>query len=317
MTGDFCGWRPDCLKIGKTNDISIRFVVPKELEKSEFKLTRGTWESEACHLNGEPLSNLRFRYSGVLKVLNIPAWCDSPTSDGKRLNFNYYFESLETSRRVDIYIPTNLDINSPESSFILFLDGQNIFDKERAAFGIEWRADEIAEQLGLEDRILVSIDNGGRNRTEEYHYFKKGKQLAKELSEKFIPSICSKYFMKSSCKGNSIVGSSLGAIFAFTTAYEYSDTFSKSYSLSFPAFAYDDYVFKFIKEVRKTPLSESMFYFDYGGLGQDQTYGPHMQRFLGLEKVSKLRTFLRVYPFHGHNELNWSQRLAEILFIFN
>ena len=44
-------------------------------------------------------------------------------------------------------------------------------------------------------------------------------------------------------KGNFIVGSSLGAIFAFTTAYEYSDVFIGGAGLSFPAFAYEYYVF--------------------------------------------------------------------------
>ena len=42
-------------------------------------------------------------------------------------------------------------------------------------------ADETVEALGLKDKILISIDNGGRDRTDEYHYFRRELLLAKSL----------------------------------------------------------------------------------------------------------------------------------------
>ena len=263
ITGDFCGWRPNCLLVGGTDEVSLSVSVPREMENSLFKLTRGTWESEACDSLGRPLPNMRLGERGII---NIPAWCDAPAANGERFIFNYYFESLGKSRRVDVYIPEKFKFEAKKTSVILFLDGQNIFDSNRSAFGVEWRADEAIELLGVEDKILISVDNGGRSRTEEFHYFKKRKKFAEELSLRFMPEMCEKFLLKNTCRNNTIIGSSLGAIFSFTTSYEFPEIFSTSYSLSFPAFAYDDYVFEFVEKVDRDTNSDGLFILILEGL---------------------------------------------------
>lgn len=313
MTGDFCQWEPDCLRLGSLNEFSIKIPFFKGLNKSRIKITKGSWESEACGSNGRPLENIELHKYKKLQVINIETWCDSKETLGKRFFFYYYFKSLKKYRRVSVYIPQSYKKETENSSFILFLDGQNIFDASRSAFGYEWRADETSEALELEDKILVSIDNGGRYRTEEYHYFKKGKAFAEEIAGEFIDSLCEEHFYKKSCGNNTIIGSSLGAIFAFTTAYSNPGVFSKSISLSFPAFAYDDFVFKYLNEEISQPPSDNTFYFDFGGFGQDADYDIPFSRFISNESIQRLNFIWKKFPFHGHNELNWGQRLPFIL----
>jgi predicted alpha/beta superfamily hydrolase len=312
ITGDFCDWKPDCLKLGSLNDFSIKIPLLNEWKGSKIKITKGSWELEACDRNGQALPDIKLNEYKSLQVINIHSWCNSNLDQGESFHFYYFFQSLKKYRRVNIYIPKDYSYDPIDSSFVLFLDGQNTFDATRSAFGYEWRADEAVEKLQLNSKILVSIDNGGKYRTEEYHYFKKGKDFSREISNEFLKSLCEEFFLKSKCVGNIIVGSSLGAIFAFTTSFSYPEVFSKSISLSFPAFAYDDFVFRFLDEQSGIPSNQNIFYFDFGGLGQDRNYGEHFKRFLNKTEVQKLNFIWNKFPYHGHNELNWGQRLPFI-----
>lgn len=312
LTGDFCDWKPDCLKLGELDNFSIKFPLYEAIKQSKVKVTKGSWDSEACDKNSRPLNNIELSKRKKLQVINIVSWCDEKKAKGEKVYFYYFFKSINKYRRVDVYIPSGFKQGPNDSSFILFLDGQNVFDSNRSAFGYEWRADEAAEGLKIEDKILVSIDNGGRYRTEEYHYFKKGKDFSQEIANDFINSLCEEFLNKEKCDGNIIAGSSLGALFAFTTSFTHPEVFSKSISLSFPAFAYDNYVFKFIKQQRKLPPKENLFYFDFGGFGQDANYEEPFERFISESIIQKLSIKWKKFPYHGHNELNWSQRLPFI-----
>ena len=156
--------------------------------------------------------------------------------------------------------------------------------------------------------VVIALDNGMGNRTEEYHYFKKGKIFASDIVNTLLPEMRKRFNLSSERKDTYIGGSSLGAIFAFTTAYEHSNVFSGGIGLSFPAFAYENYVFKFLDSVKSPKLIK--FYLDYGGLGQDENYGPSLKDFFSRRELKKHRIYWKKFPHHGHNEISWSHRLS-------
>lgn len=80
---------------------------------------------------------------------------------------------LGRTRTVRLYLPPSYAASQRRYRVIYMLDGQNLFDAA-TSFAGEWQVDETLDRLaGLDDgrweSIVVGIDNGGINRTAEYH----------------------------------------------------------------------------------------------------------------------------------------------------
>lgn len=79
--------------------------------------------------------------------------------------------SLGRSRRIWLYLPPDYQISRRRYPVIYMQDGQNLFDRATSYAG-EWQVDETLNRLmaaGDTGAIVVGIENGGRNRTAEYH----------------------------------------------------------------------------------------------------------------------------------------------------
>ncbi|MCA3692265.1 alpha/beta hydrolase-fold protein [Aquidulcibacter sp.] len=79
--------------------------------------------------------------------------------------------SLGRKRRIWIYLPPDYQASRRRYRVIYMQDGQNLFDRTTSYAG-EWQVDETLNRLaasGDPGAIVVGIDNGGRNRTAEYH----------------------------------------------------------------------------------------------------------------------------------------------------
>jgi len=80
---------------------------------------------------------------------------------------------LPGTRTITVLLPEEYDREPAKHYPVLYLhDGQNLFDAGRAAFRVEWQADEAADALVrdgvIPPLILVGVDNAGGRRTEEY-----------------------------------------------------------------------------------------------------------------------------------------------------
>lgn len=79
--------------------------------------------------------------------------------------------SLGRSRRIWLYLPPDYQSTRRRYPVIYMQDGQNLFDRATSYAG-EWQIDETLNRLaasGGTGAIVVGIDNGGVNRTAEYH----------------------------------------------------------------------------------------------------------------------------------------------------
>src|SRR5262249_3287672 len=82
----------------------------------------------------------------------------------RRVHDRFASALLGNSRTVTVHLPPGYGRAPVERYPVLYQhDGQNVFDDERAGFGVSWRAGETADRLAREGRlrpvILVGIDS--------------------------------------------------------------------------------------------------------------------------------------------------------------
>jgi len=152
-------------------------------------------------------------------------------------------------RRVVVWLPTGYGPNGPRHAVLYMHDGQNLFDKGTAGYGMEWEVDEHLDAL-IRDRkvrptIVVGIWNTPK-RLQEYvpskafaslpdDYRGKVKALygGDPLSDgylKFIvnelkPRIDREFRVKTNRKNTVIMGSSMGALISLYAIDEYPQVF--------------------------------------------------------------------------------------------
>ena len=150
---------------------------------------------------------------------------DFPVNGSKR---------VEAGRMIRVHLPRTYD-EHPDRHYpvVYFLDGQNVFDASTAFGGVEWCLDEIIHRLeeeGEESPILVGIDNGGMRREREYTFCSidgeeegGAEEHLRFILEEIDPFIRKKYRLAHG--PGSLVGSSLGGLFALWVAIAHPEAF--------------------------------------------------------------------------------------------
>ena len=205
LTGEgasLCNWRPNCLKFRKIDNqlYKINLVLIDRPKLLEFKITRGSWENEACNQIGEVLPNyeLMTNSGSVDYTLTIENWCDqdpfkAPQNIVKISKLELV--PLGLKRDLKVYLPSTYD-KYPNRKFpvIYMHDGQNSIDPSTSAFGKEWGVDETIETLIKRKQsdgfVVVAIPCHCKDRNLEYNFFEKGSLYARSLIvESIIPYI--------------------------------------------------------------------------------------------------------------------------------
>src|SRR6266542_5558930 len=74
-------------------------------------------------------------------------------------------------RRVQVWLPPGYKPNGPKYAVLYMHDGQNLFDKATAGYGMEWQIDETLDRLIREKKVRPTIVVGIWNtpkRLQEY-----------------------------------------------------------------------------------------------------------------------------------------------------
>jgi predicted alpha/beta superfamily hydrolase len=89
----------------------------------------------------------------------------------RRVHEGFESRILGNRRTLTVHLPPGYGRERRRYPVLYMHDGQNVFDDDRAAFGVSWRAAETADRLAVEKRIrpviLVGIDNTPQ-RLDEY-----------------------------------------------------------------------------------------------------------------------------------------------------
>jgi len=308
-----CNWNPNCLKLNKIH--KNVFEIELDLnEKIQFKITRGSWDTQAATPTARSLKN-SILIPGQENILTVKNWKDMPALGpvGEIHKYdNFYSPQLDNKRSIHVWLPpTYRIIENKNYPVLYFHDGQNAFDPKYASFAVDWAIDDIAQNMTnkkmLNEFIIVAIFS--KNRNNEYNHNKLGKKYADFLVDTLKPFIDTKYRTLSNRKSTFTMGSSMGALISFSILWTYPHIFSRAAGLSLPAFAYDEFIFDVVRN-NPVPIQKIRFYMDHGTHGQDANYLPSAQRFFDLLKNTNHAFEYKVFPFADHTETDWARRLS-------
>lgn len=238
----------------------------------EYKFTRdGTWQTVEKDTRGGEVRNRALYVSPGLAeqvaVHVVARWADREPSSKRqvelhmsnrsrgqeqkstrsgdiRVHDGVHSPQLENARTVLVYLPPDYD-ERPERRYpVLYMhDGNNVFDAATSFTGVEWQADETAEELirvgRIEPLIIVGIYNNA-DRAAEYTPWKDVERDAGGNGDKYIefvvetvkPLIDRTYRTKPDRESTAIAGSSLGGLISLYAVWEHPDVFSRAGVLS-------------------------------------------------------------------------------------
>ena len=299
----------------------------------EFKVTRGSWDTEALYEAGQRPSN----FSIVVKrdttmTLRPVDWADNIHTEAARSeivgNVRYHHAikslALRYARDVVVWLPPSYSTTTTTRYPVLYVhDGQNVFDASTSAFGHEWRADEVADSLirrhAIVEIIIVGIYNT-RDRSKEYSDAEQGRNYADFVAHELKPFIDSTYRTQPDRRHTAVMGASSGGTISFLSVWWYPDVFSKAACLS-SAFTPD--VTNILEQVRTYtgPRKDIRVYLDMGSRGVDSSLKASTDAMFSLLKAQGYAEGVDLVMHYDkeadHNEQAWAARLHRpLIFLF-
>lgn len=324
-------WSPDKISLCRVNATTWKFetTVPL-LSHLEFKITRGSWNTEAIYQHGKIPQNIILKVEHDTTIfLNPIMWADSvkqPEQKNEITGIIKFHRQLSDSglryaHDIIVRLPASYEKFPQKHYPVLYMhDGQNLFDPNTSFAGFDWRIDEVIDSLvtakEMEEIIVVGIYNSP-DRIPEYSDSELGRAYAGFIVHTVKPLIDSTYRTKPERKNTAIMGSSMGGLISFLAAQWYPDLFSKAGAMS-PSFWFDNE--KTIREFRDKNLSNNnlQLYLDCGGKEKELLPGfKEMISLLekkGFKKGTDLEYFLDENAVH--NEQSWSHRVWRPLLFF-
>lgn len=326
-------WKPDSIPLTRENDSTFRFtgLIPKETPV-EFKITRGSWATEAIYQAGVVPQNTKLRPShDTVVVLRPISWKDREMMRQTggvvgtvRYHRNLRGEGLRYPRDVLVWLPPSYNLDSTRRYPVLYMhDGQNAFDPSTSFLGYDWRADDVADSLirvgAMEEIIIVAITNTP-DRVSEYSDTPLGRAYARFVIEHVKPMVDSTYRTLRDARNTAVMGSSMGGLISFLFAWWYPDVFSQAACLS-SAFLWDENAI--LREVAEYngPRKPIRVYIDVGSEGLEEKLRPGYEEMVqrlthkGFQKGVDLEYYFDAGA--EHNEPAWANRLwRPLLFMF-
>ncbi|MDN3641198.1 alpha/beta hydrolase-fold protein [Lutimonas halocynthiae] len=230
------------------------------------------------------------------------------------LNDAFEMASLDTTRRIWIYLPADYQSSQEKYPVLYMHDGQNLFDDETSYVG-EWGVDESLDNLAIDENInliVVGIDNGGIQRMDEYTPWllknydskPKGEAYINFIVQSLKPYIDNHFRTLPGNENTGIMGSSLGGLISHYAVLKHPNIFGKAGIFS-PSFEMAPDSFQFTEAHCKNV--NSMLYF-MAGDSESGEMAPLM-----LKMVDKLHEcgypaaniYSKVVEGGEHNEKLW------------
>jgi len=324
-------WNPQKIPLLKQADgrwsISFKFKSGTYLE---YKITRGSWQTEAVSADGAVPSNSILEVEGDTTIhIEVETWKDFTTPSRTKITGNVkYFRNMAgegiKTRDVIIWLPPSYETNPKARYPVLYMhDGQNLFDPTMSFTAFDWQIDEWADSLiksGTMKEILVVGIYNTDDRESEYSNSQKGQAYMNFIIQELKPFIDAQFRTKPGAENTATMGSSMGGLISFLLVWQYPSVFSQAGCLS-PAFIYKEFnAVQMVQAYEGDPKSIRI-YMDNGGVGLEKMLQPGCDKMLtalqqkGFALGENLAWF---YDEHAeHNEQAWAQRVwRPLLFMF-
>lgn len=321
-------WIPKSMVVEEINDSlrSITFSMPRGYNL-EFKISRGSWDTQAMYRAGEVPDNISVRVTqDTVITLRPVGWKDTyDNSSGGIVGDVEYHRGLSGAglnyaRDIIVWLPPSYRTDKARRYPVLYMhDGQNIIDPATSFIGYDWHVDEVSDSLisagKMKEIIIVGINNSP-DRNEEYGDTELAHAYMNFIIKNLKPFIDSTYRTLTDRQNSATIGSSMGGLISFLIVWHYPDIFSMAGCLS-PAF-YGGIVDAVIDS--KGGDKDLSVYIDNGGVGLDAELQPgcdRMRAALARIGFSEGRNLLWYQDLHAqHNERAWAARLWRPLLFF-
>ncbi len=314
-------WAPDAVALTRVEDTRWETILSfRATNASEFKVTRGTWETEEISAAGQVMGNRTVIPDdhGTLQI-QVDAWKDSMTPTQSHITGDVEFlpkvhsKFLEHDRDVLVWFPPGYAVHPTRRYPVLYMqDGRQVFDPGTSTWGKDWQVDETAQDLILNGEVepfIVVAADCTEARGEEYDPSKKGDDYLRFLIEELKPMVDATW--RTDPERSSIAGSSMGGLISFYAAWRHPEIFSGAACLS-PAFAkrFGQECFRMV-EAGRDDLPNLKFFLSCGGAA-----GLEAQLMEGTLKMADLlrsvgfpeeNLSVRIEGWAEHNEEAWAR----------
>ncbi len=336
-------WKPeDGLVLEKRNG---KFVGSTDIPHGiiEFKVTRGSWLTEATSRDGSLYPNSVYLVQHDMTIaLEVEDWTDAPPVDadllnGKTLECQLHADLLNEQRQVYVWLPPGyLRTSDTQFPVLYLLNGQHAL-QSRPSPGVESLAADtwvtkLARAGSIPEVILVAVchNEAPAQRSMELSPQCDGQKLADFLVHDLKPFIDFTFCRDRTLAdptNTGLLGFALGGLLALHVAQHHHHVFGKfaCLSTSFQDLSEDTpNDCRIIEEIRndRTFKPDRKLYFDYGTLGVDERIEAYQQK---LTKVLLAKNFIedsnfKVFRAEGaeHSLGAWRERLSlPLQFLFN
>lgn len=326
MASSLNGWNPNdsAFQLKKDADGSYFIEIPENQGKTEYKFTRGSWETAEGNAEGKGIENRVFTFSGKQQLIKneIISWAkpelkkNTASPNVKILSENFSIPQLNTVRKIWIYLPSDYASSKKRYPVIYMEDGQNLFDGQ-TSFSGEWKVDETLDALfgkGEKQAIVIGIDNGGSERLNEYSPWKnakygggKGDLYADFLAQTLKPYVDQHYRTHPSAKNTGLIGSSMGGLISFYAGMKYPEKFGKLGIFS-PSFWFAKNDLKQYLNQHSKKLRHTRFYFLAGSKESEDMVSDIEEVIQILKKKVPEKNIKTKFDEYGtHSESYWAK----------
>jgi enterochelin esterase-like enzyme len=328
-------WDAGAIALEKQADGSWSRTFLLHAGRVEYKITRGSWDSEAVNADGTVPGNavLDVQSNATVDIV-VGNWKDVLRKDfarkveGQVTGTVKYHRHLEGEgilpRDVIVWLPPGYEKTSAKRYPVLYVhDGQNAFDPTTSFLGVDWQIDETADHLihekKMQEIIVVAIGNTP-DRGQEYSDTPKGRAYMRFIVENLKPFIDKEYRTLPDREHTAVMGSSMGGLISFLLVWNYPQTFCQAACLS-PAFLFRDVNAVSLVEDGSGANKHIRLYIDNGGVGLDAQLQHGCDLMLQALKTNgfTMGKNLEWYSDPGaeHSERAWSKRVwRPLLFMF-
>ncbi len=238
------------------------------------------------------------------------------------LEENFYFPSLQRTRRIWVYKPSGYEGSDERYPVIYMHDGQNLFD-EATAFGSEWRVDETLD--ALEGKvIIIGIENGIEHRMNEYmihdhprHGEADGAKYLNDISEVLKPFVDAALRTLADRQHTCICGSSMGGLISLYAGFYFRHVFGSiailSPALWFDAPAVFNEAKEFVARLGSDASEPRHRWYVYAGALESGTIVAETATLVSILQESPVLDITSVVdPGGTHDEAVWGDHFREV-----
>ncbi|MBN8565986.1 MAG: alpha/beta hydrolase [Flavobacteriales bacterium] len=230
--------------------------------------------------------------------------------------FDIEAPSLQTTKKVWIYLPLNYEKSNKKYPVVYMHDAQNLFDAKTSYAG-EWNVDETLDSLKA-NVIVIGIEHGNAKRLEEltpYAHEKHGGGKADAYLDFIIntlkPHVDKTYRTKTNAKHTTIFGSSLGGLISYYAILKHPETFGKAGIFS-PSFWFTDDIYTLTEKTNK--IKAKLYFMCGDNESKDMVTDFTKMTNLAEQRIYKKSNLKQVIIKGGkHNEKLWREHFGDAM----